>query len=359
MAPPSHKSSKKKRLPSSRAHNDPVILKATLYLVLAAGYSSLSQLNLSPVYGSIPSFLYHSQTEAATVLLAIFAAVVGPLEFLSTLEHWSPVLAFWTPTIQSTMFTWSSHLGPVAGPIFTEALTTLPLLFSSTVLITRLGFGLKQGRHVAATGLGFGAFALMQILENLSTRLITFFISSASFVVSPLLQIILAIFHTSLAPSKLLWLAAPSLLHSALYNVHMPFPGRMDWLNRHLKGQAGFTVLARSESLTGYVSVIESKNREFRAMRCGHSLLGGEWLSSQSSQKDPTGVKDPIYAVFVMLEAVRLVEVKKVKRIDPRVSNDTLSKEALVMLVFFEATSRVHHLYSVAEASVLVPRQPL
>jgi hypothetical protein len=67
----------------------------------------------------------------------------------------------------------------------------------------------------------------------------------------------------------------------------------------------GWSLIARQESLTGYISVIESKERGFRVMRCDHSLLGGEWLKSTTK----TNVREPIYGVFVMLEAVRLVEV--------------------------------------------------
>jgi hypothetical protein len=43
-------------------------------------------------------------------------------------------------------------------------------------------------------------------------------------------------------------------------------------------------------------------------MRCDHSLLGGEWLSRSDRNSI---LAEPIYGVFVMLEAVRLVEVKK------------------------------------------------
>jgi hypothetical protein len=38
-------------------------------------------------------------------------------------------------------------------------------------------------------------------------------------------------------------------------------------------------------------------------MRCDHSLLGGQWVHVNGRR-----VSEPIYGVFVMLEAVRLVE---------------------------------------------------
>ena len=68
--------------------------------------------------------------------------------------------------------------------------------------------------------------------------------------------------------------------------------------------KSGWTLIDRQESVTGYISIIESAQKGFRVMRCDHSLLGGEWLASRKRR-----LADPIYGVFAMLEAVRLVEV--------------------------------------------------
>jgi hypothetical protein len=43
-------------------------------------------------------------------------------------------------------------------------------------------------------------------------------------------------------------------------------------------------------------------------MRCDHSLLGGEWLLTDERRKEGWVVDEPIYSVFEMLEAVRLIE---------------------------------------------------
>lgn len=67
----------------------------------------------------------------------------------------------------------------------------------------------------------------------------------------------------------------------------------------------GFTVVERAEGSLGYVSVVESVEKRIRILRCDHSILGGEWISAA-----PSIVVDPIYAVFVMLEAVRLVAIE-------------------------------------------------
>lgn len=59
-------------------------------------------------------------------------------------------------------------------------------------------------------------------------------------------------------------------------------------------------------------------------MRCDHSLLGGEfWVDDQRREEGIT-VPEPIYAVFAMLEAVRLIEGSGQARPDD-------DKNALVM----------------------------
>ena len=67
----------------------------------------------------------------------------------------------------------------------------------------------------------------------------------------------------------------------------------------------GFKLLARHDSITGYISVLETS--QFRVLRCDHSLLGGEWLIREPGH-NPI-VAEPVYAIFTMLEAVRLIEV--------------------------------------------------
>jgi len=119
-------------------------------------------------------------------------------------------------------------------------------------------------------------------------------------------QIWLAHLYAIFAPSKLLYYSIPAILHTAFFNVHVPYSYTTSLLNSTM-AREGWTLLARQESLTGYVSIIESREQGFRVMRCDHSLLGGEWLS----RSHRNSLAEPIYGVFVMLEAVRLVEVKK------------------------------------------------
>ena len=136
------------------------------------------------------------------------------------------------------------------------------------------------------------------------------------------LQCLIAIAYTLLLPSRLIFLAAIPILHTALFNVHLALPLNTSKLNTTLSHQ-GYSLIARQESLTGYISVLDNVQDGFRVMRCDHSLLGGEWIY----QPDLGGsaLREPIYSVFVMLEAVRLVQKEAPKSSGP--------EQALVMWV--------------------------
>ena len=308
--------------------------KGLMYLVLAAAYSSLSLFNLSPVYGSIPSSLYHTQAWTSVLLLAIATAVFARQRLPQSFASWLPVIAFWIPTIQSVLFNYSSRFGPVFGPLITEALTVLPLLLLSTFAAWDAFSGVAvRTPRAADTMRGIAAFAVMAVGKKSFASLVRSLTGFFPFVMSSGLQILLASLYTFLAPSRLLWLAIPSLLHSLLFNVHMPFPQTTSLLNQKLFSQSSYTVLARRESVTGYLSVLESQKDHLRVMRCDHSLLGGVWLMSQDTQQPPRKVEEPIYSVFALLEAVRLVEIDEPMRLHGRSISEDSSKEALMMYV--------------------------
>ena len=125
------------------------------------------------------------------------------------------------------------------------------------------------------------------------------------------LELVLGASYALLAPSKMLLLAVPALLHTAVWNTHVPTAGALARLNQGM-AKDGWVVLERKESVTGYISVIESKGDGFRLLRCDHSLLGGEWVKfiGQGRFKG-NQVAEPVYGVFAMLEAVRLVKMPK------------------------------------------------
>ena len=112
------------------------------------------------------------------------------------------------------------------------------------------------------------------------------------------------------------------IFHLLFVNPHIPMAYNTAILNATLQAE-GFSMVARQESFTGYISVLDSVRDGYRAMRCDHSLLGGEWINKPKGH--PAILNEPIYAIFVMLEAVRLVETESVEEI----TDD--DKRALVM----------------------------
>ncbi|KXS10139.1 hypothetical protein M427DRAFT_37788 [Gonapodya prolifera JEL478] len=64
-----------------------------------------------------------------------------------------------------------------------------------------------------------------------------------------------------------------------------------------------YTILARFESVTGYVSTIHLPSRSATIMRAGHSIIGGE-----AESPDPGFPSETVFPAFHLLELGRLVE---------------------------------------------------
>ena len=109
---------------------------------------------------------------------------------------------------------------------------------------------------------------------------------------------------TLLSPWAAWPLCVPLLLLS-FNNSHILGPSGTARLNQVLRPE-GFEIIDRQESITGYLSVIDNLKDGYRVLRCDHSLLGGEWIRHHDSHSRV--LNEPIYAIFVILEAVRLIE---------------------------------------------------
>lgn len=303
-------------------------LKAVQLLVLAVFSSSLSQLNLSPVYGSIPSSIYHQHLVMITVFVTWVSKTWIRPSFLWHAVRLLPLLAFSISTVQFYIFRCSSQLGPVHGPLITELITCCPVIFLSTAGVAELFDFMdpnQLGKKFTYAAPRLASFIILGGGERISTSLIRKAMGSSLIVTRSVLQIVVSTLYAMALPSKILVWAVLPLLHFFSLNVHSPFQPTTAVLKSTLKSY-DFSLVARQESLTGYISVLDSRKDGFRVMRCDHSLLGGEWL--QSSNIVGSQLKEPIYAVFVMLEAVRLV-VPGPSKEKTRASN--IDKHALVM----------------------------
>ncbi|KAH8701819.1 spermine/spermidine synthase family protein [Talaromyces proteolyticus] len=281
-------------------------IRAVVLLFLAAAFSVLSQLALAPVYGSTPAHVYHE----VLCNIALVAGLILKSHFPQLFHHDEkllPVLLFSIPNIQSVLFQYSSHLGNPSGPLLTELVTTAPLLLLSGSIASAFIGSLKLQRYGSSFWVPIVGAVLFKSAHDTTQSTVPLYLGSTLFLTTFGLQIVLAVLYTVIISPKLTWLllALPSLLLSLTVNVHMPFERTATRLNSTLH-ESNYSLVDRQESLTGYISVLDNMEVGFRAMRCDHSLLGGEWTRRPTGY-NPTA-SDPIYAVFTMLEAVRLAE---------------------------------------------------
>ncbi|KAL2868545.1 spermidine synthase [Aspergillus lucknowensis] len=286
------------------------LVVGVVLLVLAAFYSLVFLLNLAPVYGSAPSHIFHSYGVAIAGALGWFAK--DHIDRLSGRRaiYLIPVLASWFPVLQYFLSQQSTALGNPAGAAITEFFALYPLVLLSVACAGKLvqsGLELNQHGDLVAEHIPLlGSYVVYSAGEHLVKAFLSKFIGSTVLLSRAGLQILIAIFYAAAIPSKVLLLAIPSLLFSLTSNVHLTFGHTTTALNSTL-GEEGYALVARQDSNTGYISVLDNLEDGFRVMRCDHSLLGGQWIKKRHNYTPPT-VKDPIYAVFAMLEAVRLVE---------------------------------------------------
>lgn len=286
-----------------------VKVRRAFYLVLlAAMYSPLSQLILSPVYGSIPSAVYHKYGLIVSVMLSFVIKDYIP----SAIEKSFGPFVFWIPVIQFALFSFSSTLGNPAGPLITECLTTYPLVTLAIALACKQLESLDLrflNDNVAEAGPSMVNYFLFTILQRIFDGVLPTWMGTNKLFTRVGLQTLIGATIMAIIPQTTWWPAMPAVAFTTIGNVHAPLDRPTEALNSTL-ALHNYSLIERHESLTGYISVLQDNQNKFRVMRCDHSLLGGEWMLPD----DPTGkrkVAEPVYAVFTMLEAVRLVEREK------------------------------------------------
>lgn len=293
------------------------VRNAITYVFFAGFFAHASQMALAPVYGSIPASAYHLRVLA----VAAFAGWAGNLFFARALGTGGlsaakllPVFALSSPLIQYLLEPHSATLGPGWGPLVAEVLTVAPVVLLSAACaadtLESVTIPLLP-RFLADSLPGMGSWALLTAFEKLARDYVLRFAgrpSAVSFALTRVgMQLSLGGLMAGLAPSMWMLLAAPALVHTVWFNPHMPTPTAAAALNTTLQAH-DWLLIDRDESNTGYVSVLQSLRGNFRVMRCDHSLLGGEY-----TDESVVGgiVAEPIYGVFAMLEAVRLIKTEK------------------------------------------------
>jgi hypothetical protein len=293
-----------------------LILTAITYLTLAGFSSPISQLNLSPVYGTIPSAIYHGQMITFIAALAYIAKrsakkrgdTARDWDYQSWIAPWM----YWTPALQFMLFQYSDKFGALLGPLITEAVTFYPVLFltfiSSSLLLD--GLDLQQyGSRIADATPAVISFGVFTGVEKIADMVIPKIIGTTDFFTRVGLQLLNATLAAALSRSTLLVFAVPAMIHTLFTNPHHYAVSTSKVVNGTLF-EYQYALLDRQDSLTGYISVIKNKKDGFLALRCDHSVLGGEWLVTPERKRTGQEVRETIYSVFTMLEAVRLVKTE-------------------------------------------------
>lgn len=297
-----------------RQIDTPRLASGVALLFLLALYSPVMVLVLSPVYGSLPAHIFHGYGVAIFAGAGWFLKDQIQKRIGRVAAFGLPVLAFWTPTVQYFAMQQSSKLGNPAGAVITELLGYYPLVLLTVAVA---GKQIQYALHLESQGdLAvehiplLGSYAIYSLGEHFARAVLSYAIGSMVFFTRAGLQFVIAALYAAVIPSKLLVLAIPSLLFTFTFDVHF---GGISGVNSAIRSE-GYSLLERQESYTGYISVLENQQDGFRVMRCDHSLLGGQWTKLARGYRPQ--VEDPIYAIFAMLEAVRLVEPDHGSRVD-------------------------------------------
>ena len=333
-----------------------VLLKILATLSLAAMSAELSKLSLIPVYGSIPPRTslnwLRGDLEADQRYIAIVVSVALAKMYLSKhalgFSRVFAILGFSIPSLQCGLYSFSGKLGPIWGPRSTYLLTSVPLSWLSLLHLVFLiaevfplrifaeRAALRSTKEFCSNALGtlLLTSTLYQVLSQLQVyfenRLPTFMmlrLGSHAMFSRFGFQAITALMYASLAASfqhlKLFLVAILPLFHIVFVCPHLQLPYNTNILNSVIQAQ-GFSLVARQESLTGYISVLDNVKQEYRVMRCDHSLLGGEYLRKPKGSR----YNEPVYTIFLTLEAVRLLQTRPPESQSPVTSE---VKHALVM----------------------------
>lgn len=298
-------------------------------LTLAAFSSPISLLTLSPVYGSIPSAIFHERGITFCALIAyVLARALNDRGTAIGATRWIAPWAYYIPVLQYVLFQYSGLLGPTYGPLVTESLTYFPLLVLTFMAVVEIALNMPTttfgDRSNTATPM-VASYLVFTGMETAAHSLVKMVVGTSDFYSRTGLQMMAATMMAVVTRSSLLMFAVPALIHTMFANPHH-YADKTTKLLNHTLLPYQYSVLERADSVTGYVSVVSNAKDGWTAMRCDHSILGGEWWVTDERKSSGQTVKETIYSVFTMLEAVRMIKT------DVYVPDE--ERDALFMFVF-------------------------
>lgn len=320
------------------------ILPLLAKLLVLSFVSYISQIILSPIYGSTGTSLHHSNVTFTISTSTSLFTFLGFFSLDSLPAHNSKTLGIIliaSPLLLPALFTYSSQWGPVWGPVLTQAVLTWPAVAIVTHDISKYilkTIGIWEIRH---------SIALPAFLALSTSIGITVFLHfSEQFLYFEYVHPWIGIYWSRF--SSLLYLGLATLLIDNIPSGIKSPRAREQWytlfityatflpfviiaMNRgHVQSSLSpgllarlpseYTYLARRESITGMISVVENSEKGFRVLKCDHSLLGGVWYGIKYNELAAQGIPpeeldqrtleeaESVYTAFLVQEAVRLVK---------------------------------------------------
>jgi len=286
----------------------------TFMIVLAAVTSRVSQLSLAPVYGSIPSSVNHQAAIAATALIGWTTQwYLRPQG--TAYSQFLPLWAVIASVLTCVSFQFSDSLGLTWGPIVGSLLNChsviLPMIYAAAAAYDGTNPAEQASSPVSHLFGGIPSLSMFLALDWFLPDTVSKFIATWSFLNPFNAQLIIGLYMLFALTDRRAIITATVSIATVLAIVS-PYgngPFSTIALDTSLNAQ-NWTLLDRQWSNTGYISVLENSEANYRVMRCDHSLLGGEWQLTKERRAQGWKMSESIYAAFHMLEAVRLMETE-------------------------------------------------
>lgn len=226
-----------------------------------------------------------------------------------------PIWAVFAPVLTCLSFQLSDDLGLVWGPIVGGLLSChsiiVPAIYAAATSYDGPNSKATSSGPLTHLLSGLPSLGIFMILEWGLPDIVSKFVTTWSFL-NPFNAHLIIALHLALLLTQRRAIAVATVSIAAILALTSPYgngPLSTTLLETALQSQE-WTLVARQWSNTGYISVLENTQANYRVMRCDHSLLGGEWQLTPERKSQGWKVPESIYAAFHMLEAVRLVEVE-------------------------------------------------
>lgn len=333
--------------PLTNSSNGDIVSQVVRLVALVAVLSFVSyvsQIILNPIYGSTGTSLHHSNvifTISTATSLFTHLGFLG-LDFLPPRNSKIlGIILIASPLVLPVLFGYSGEWGPVWGPVLSQGVMTWPAVFIVSHDISKFVLRKVVGVYEVRHSLALPAFLALSTSIGLTILLHV----SQRWIYHPLVHPYIGILWSRF--TSLLYLGLATLLidnyptgirssgaRQQWYNLAITYatflPFVLIALNRgHVQPTVSptllarlpseYTYLARKESITGMISVVENSKAGYRVLKCDHSLLGGIWYGMKYNELAAQGVKpellgkkslsgaESVYTAFLVQEAVRLV----------------------------------------------------